>query len=78
MNVTVKRWGNSLAVRLPRAAAEKAGVTEGSTVELEASEGKIVVRPVHHYRLRDLLAKVTRSNVHEEVPTGPRVGREEW
>lgn len=78
MTVKVKRWGNSLAVRLPLAAAAEAGVTEGSAVEIEAAPGRIIVRAVHHYRLKDLLTKVTQDNVHGEIETGQRMGREAW
>ncbi len=78
MVVKVQRWGNSLALRLPKAAAVEAGVAEGSSVEVEAREGRIVVRVLHRYRLADLLAGVKPKNLHGEVDTGPAVGREEW
>ena len=51
---------------------------EGSSVDIEAREGVIVVRVVHCYSLEDLLARVTRANLHEEVPSGDAVGREVW
>lgn len=76
MQIKVQRWGNSLALRLPKAAAIKAGVSEGSSLDLEASAGRLVARAVHRYRLADLLVAVTSKNVHDEVFAGPAVGRE--
>jgi antitoxin component of MazEF toxin-antitoxin module len=63
---------------LPKAAAIKAGVVEGSSVDVEATEGKIVVRALHRYRLADLLARVNATNLHAEVSSGRAVGREAW
>lgn len=78
MITRVQKWGNSLGVRLPRAAALEAGVREGSEVDVTASGGRIVVRPTKpaRPRLRDLLAAVKPGNVHSEVSSGARRGRE--
>jgi antitoxin MazE len=76
--VKVRRWGNSLALRLPMAVAMDAGVTEGSSVDVVASDGTIVVRPRRRFRLADLLASVTRKNIHTEVDSGAPVGIESW
>ena len=76
----VRRWGNSLAVRIPRAVAEESGVQEGVLVDLVPARGKLVVSPTRprRYRLADLLARVRPSNLHGETGTGSRVGREVW
>ena len=80
MRATVKKWGNSLAVRIPHVLAVEAGIREGSEVAVCLDGGDIRVRPSRapEYRLVDLLAGVTPDNVHPEVPTGPSVGREAW
>ena len=77
MQVRVQKWGNSLAVRIPRPLAEDADVKEGTVLNL-VSEGKVVATPVERKKLslRQLLAKVTRKNLHAEVDFGPSVGRE--
>jgi antitoxin MazE len=75
----IQRWGNSLAVRLPRDVIRKARLGEGLEVEVEAiEEGKILVRGVHRYSLDELLARIDRDNLHEEVDSGSPVGREAW
>ena len=80
MDGTVRKWGNSLAVRLPRAFAEELGLTDGAAVALSLTEHGLLLtaaRPAPP-RLEDLLAGVTRRNMHAEVDIGPAVGREAW
>ncbi len=80
MRVQVQKWGNSLALRIPKPFAEDAEVKEGTIVDLSVLEGKLVAAPVRKKKttLRQLLAKVTKGNVHGEVDSGPSVGRESW
>ncbi len=80
MKTAVQRWGNSLALRIPRAYAAETRIGEGSEVELSTRNGALVVRPVRRRRhaLADLLKQVKRGNCHGEVSTGAPVGRETW
>ena len=80
MRTRVKKWGNSLALRIPSAFAVEAGFEPDADVEMTLEEGSLVVKPVTRRRLRlaELLARVTGDNVHEEVETGPPVGDEAW
>lgn len=78
MRVHVQKWGNSLAVRIPKPFAEDAEVHEGTELDLSMSEGKLVATPVkkRRPRLKELLARITKDNVHGEVDSGEPVGRE--
>jgi len=80
MHVRVQKWGNSLAVRIPKPLAEDAEVREGTVLNLAVSEGKVVATPVERKKqsLKQLLAKITRKNLHAEVDSGASVGREIW
>ena len=80
MKTAVQRWGNSLALRIPRAFASETRISEGSKVELTLKEGALVVRPIRRerYSLASLLKRVTPSNRHESMSTGARVGQEVW
>ncbi len=80
MQTKVQKWGNSLGLRIPRSFAAEAQVEEGATVDLSVENGSLLVRRLHprKYALRELLKKVTPRNLHGEVPTGKRVGREAW
>jgi antitoxin MazE len=76
----IQRWGNSLALRIPRSFAEEAGVGAGSEVDLSIQDGDLIVKSTtrRKYRLKDLLGKITAKNVHAEMDTGGPVGREVW
>jgi antitoxin MazE len=80
MKARVQKWGNSLALRIPRAFASQVGLAEDSLVELSLEHDSLVLRPVSEpsFALQDLLANVTEENVHAEVETGPARGREAW
>lgn len=80
MVTKVQKWGNSLALRIPRSFAAEATVREGSAVDISVHNGDLLIRRVrrNRYALRDLLKKVSRRNLHAEVLTGPPVGRESW
>lgn len=78
MRVKVQKWGNSLAIRIPKAYADDLGVGADAEVELVQSRGRLVLTPIRRaeYRLSDLVAGITPKNVHGEVDSGPPVGRE--
>jgi antitoxin MazE len=80
MQTKVQRWGNSLAVRIPKAFAEDMGLEENSPVDIGVVEGDLVVSPppARAFTLARLLTEVTEDNLHHEVETGPAVGREVW
>jgi antitoxin MazE len=76
----VQKWGNSLAVRVPKAFAAEAGFSENTPVDLSIEDGKLTVQSVARpaITLEALLAGVTNENLHAEVSTGRAKGREEW
>src|SRR6266852_4636092 len=73
MKTRVQKWGNSLALRIPKAFAAEAGLREDTPVELTLREGEIVIQPVSRtpLTLDDLLRGVTEKNLHGEWNTGP-------
>jgi antitoxin MazE len=77
----VVKWGNSLAIRIPKPVAEEVGVREGDPILIEAEEGRIQVRrqPVVP-TLRELVARITPENRYGETPAGRERGKEsvEW
>jgi antitoxin MazE len=77
--VRVTRWGNSLAVRIPKHLAEQANITEGSEVELGVADGAVTVRPkARSYTLQELLDQVTPENRHDEIDWGEPRASEIW
>jgi antitoxin MazE len=80
MRTNVKRWGNSLSVRIPRIIADEIGLKEDSAVEILMKKKKLVISPLEKPKmtLSELLSKVNKSNLHAEVDTGKPVGGEVW
>lgn len=76
MRARVSKWGNSLAVRLPQAAARSLGVHEGEEVELTLQGDRVEIRAARpRYRLDDLIAQITPDNQPEPLDVPP-VGKE--
>lgn len=79
VTTTVQKWGNSIGLRIPKRIADKIGVVNGSEVELQAIEGKIIVNPVaEEITLENLLAKCKPENRHNEIDFGKPEGNEIW
>jgi antitoxin MazE len=80
MKSRVQKWGNSLALRIPKSFASEVGLENESTVEVSLANGKLVITPVAKPEptLKQLLAKITPENIHHEVETGSAVGNEIW
>jgi len=80
MLIRVQKWGNSLAVRIPKPLAIEVGLEQDTRVEVSLVDGKLVVAPVIEpaLTLELLLEQVTEQNLHREVDTGPRMGNEVW
>jgi antitoxin MazE len=78
MKTKVQKWGNSLALRVPKSFAVHCGLEDGSEVDLSVREGDLVVTAVRRrrYTLKELLDGVTDKNRHPEVDFGPPVGKE--
>ena len=73
----ITRWGSSLAVRITKPVAEQWGVQEGSLIEMEASNDRVVLRK-RRYDLADMLERVTSDNLYSGLDSGPPVGNEIW
>ena len=80
MRTKIQKWGNSLALRIPKSFAEEAEVEAGSRVDLSVTDGQLVIRPVRspRFELHLLLAGVKEENLHAEISTGEPTGREAW
>jgi antitoxin MazE len=80
MKVTVKKWGNSAAVRIPASVMEATHLDLDEIVEVREEKGRIVIEPVRQktYVLDDLLKGITTKNRHAEFDFGPPEGKEVW
>ena len=80
MLTKVQKWGNSLALRIPKAFALDAQLENDSFVEISIVEGQIIITPVvaPSWTLEELLAGINKNNLHHEDDTGFAVGNEVW
>ena len=80
MRTRVQKWGNSLAIRIPKSFAVEMDMEQDSPVDVSLADGKLVVAPVQKPKptLKQLLEQVTEENMHTEVDTGEAVGKEVW
>jgi len=80
MRSRIQKWGNSLALRIPKSFANEVGLHREASVEISLADGKLIIAPVAKPKLtlKQLLSKVTEENLHHEVDTGPAVGNETW
>lgn len=80
MLTKIQRWGNSLALRIPKAFALDTQLDNDSFVEISLVDGRIIITPIvaPSWTLEELLAGINKNNLHREVDTGVAVGNEVW
>ncbi|HEV7570974.1 MAG TPA: AbrB/MazE/SpoVT family DNA-binding domain-containing protein [Thermoanaerobaculia bacterium] len=80
MKARIQKWGNSLALRIPKPFAEESNLREDSAVEISVRSGKLVIVAIEEPQvsLEELVAKITPENRHAEIETGTSVGNEVW
>ncbi len=82
MRTRMLKWGNSLAVRIPKAVSDEANLTAGDTLELQvAPDGSLQLHRIGRVpTLAQLVAQITPENLYEEISTGTEIGKEdvEW
>jgi len=80
MRAVVKKWGNSASVRIPAAVMQAANLDLDDPVDVREESGRIIIEPARRkeYDLDELLAGITRENLHGEVDFGGPVGKEAW
>ena len=80
MKTRIVKSGDSLALRIPKAIAEAAQLTEGAEVDVRVRNGTVVIDTLREpeYTLEELVAKIIPENRHSETDTGRPVGNEVW
>lgn len=80
MRVTIKKWGNSAAVRLPALVMQASQLELDEVVEVREDRGRIIIERVKpsRYKLSELVEWISTKNLHREIDSGPAVGGEVW
>jgi antitoxin MazE len=75
----LSKWGNSLALRIPKSVAAELDVQDGDAVDVAVHNGAIVIRPAAaKYSIEELVEGITPRNRHSKTDWGHRTGRESW
>jgi len=80
MRVQIQNWSNRLAIRIPKTIEKVMPIKDGASVDLAAVKGKLMISPIvePEYSLEQLLAVITKENLHDAVDTGAAIGKEAW
>jgi antitoxin MazE len=80
MQTRIQKWGNSLAVRIPKTLMDQTRLKKNSLIDMTFENGKIVILPARKRKRKctidELLKGITKENRHEELGFGPPVGKE--
>lgn len=77
MYTTIQKWGNSQAVRLPKAILEMVELRENDKVEIKVENGNLVIVPVKkHKTLKERLVEYKEDYICSEWDIGKPMGKE--
>lgn len=77
MEAHVRKWGNSLALRIPSAFSHQLHLNPGSLVDMTIEGDSLVIRTIS-YSLDEMLSQINENNLHSQMLDGSQVGNEEW
>jgi len=78
MEAVVRKWGNSLGIRIPNQIAKELSLKDGSFVDINDKKNEIVIKPIRKSNLAEMLSLISEQNIHEEIRTSGPVGKEIW
>lgn len=78
MEAVVKKWGNSLGIRIPSLMARELSLKDGSYVDINDIGKEIVIKPIKKNRLTEMVNQINEQNLHSEIETTGPVGKEVW
>ena len=78
MKAVVKKWGNSLGIRIPNHIARELSLKDGAFVDINDKDKEIIIKPVKKNKLSEMISKINEQNIHKEIDTGGPVGKEVW
>ena len=78
MEAVVRKWGNSLGIRIPKLIVRELSLKDGSFVDINDKGKEIIIKPIQKVKLSEMLEKINKKNIHKEIGTGEPVGNEIW
>lgn len=79
MTTTVKKWGNSLGLRLPKNIAELMEIKDGTNISINLNDGTIEITKIQeNIELDSFLLGINEENMHNEISSNTPIGKEVW
>ncbi|MDR1288459.1 MAG: AbrB/MazE/SpoVT family DNA-binding domain-containing protein [Treponema sp.] len=78
MEAVIKKWGNSLGIRIPNLIIREFSLKDGSFVEIKKMGNEIIITPKKKKALSEMLDAINEQNIHKEMETNGPVGKEIW
>ena len=78
MEAVVRKWGNSLGIRIPNVIAREYSLKDGSFMNISDIGREIIIKPIKKNKLSEMLEQINEQNIHEEIKTTGPVGNEVW
>jgi len=78
MEAVIKKWGNSLGIRIPNLIVRELSLKDGSCVDINDRGKEIVITPIQKNKLSEMLSSINEQNLHAEIETTGPVGKEVW
>jgi antitoxin MazE len=78
MEAVVRKWGNSLGIRIPNPIVRELSLKDGSFVDINDRGKEIIIKLIQKNKLSEMLSKISEQNIHKEIETGGPVGKEIW
>ncbi len=78
MEAKIQKWGNSFGIRIPMPFLKDLSLGNGSVVEIEEEDDRIVIKPLKKVELESLLSRISDDNLHSETDWGAVEGEEIW
>jgi len=79
MITKVRKWGNSLGVRIPKIYAHETHIKDGIAIDIQIENDNLIIKPIKKkYELKKLLSQIKKANIHNEINTGSPIGKEIW
>ena len=78
MEAVIKKWGNSLGIRIPNLIVRELSLKDGSFVDINDNGNEILIKPIQKNNLSDMLTLINEDNIHEEIISTGTVGKEIW
>lgn len=79
MEIKIQKWGNSLAIRIPKSYIKDINLEQGSVINILKEKDRIIIKPKQKKeKLHELLSKINSENIHDEIDTGDSSGNEIW